>query len=112
MTTSIAPTELPAVIRGYLTAEDPDTALNTFTDDAVVVDEGATHRGTEAVRAWLHRGASEYTYTAELTGAERIDPDHWLAVQHLVGDFPGGVVDLRYHFTLRGDRIAELTIAP
>ena len=112
MTTSTTPTDLPDVIRGYLTAEDPDTAVHAFTDDAVVVDEGATHRGAEAVLAWLHRGASEYTYTAELTGVERIDTDHWLAVQHLVGDFPGGVVDLRYHVTLRGDRIAELTIAP
>ncbi|WP_138732081.1 nuclear transport factor 2 family protein [Modestobacter excelsi] len=112
MTTSLTPAELPAVVRSYLTARDADTAVHTFTDDAVVVDDGATHRGAEAVLSWLHRAASEYTYTTELTGAQRINGDHSLVVQHLVGDFPGGVVDLRYQFTVRGDRIAELTIAP
>ncbi len=104
--------DLPAVVRGYLAAHDPQTAVRAFTDDAVVVDDGTTHRGAEAVRGWLQRSASEYTYTTELTGTQRIDRDHWLVVQHLVGDFPGGVVDLRYRFSLRGDHIAELTIAP
>jgi len=33
-------------------------------------------------------------------------------VNHLEGDFPGGVVDLRYQFALKGDLIAELVIAP
>ncbi|WP_138758578.1 nuclear transport factor 2 family protein [Modestobacter altitudinis] len=112
MTTTITPAQLPAVVRSHLTTRDADAAVHAFTDDAVVVDDGATHRGAEAVRSWLHRAASEYTFTTEVTGAERIDADHWLVVQHLEGDFPGGVVDLRYHFTLRGDRIAELTIAP
>jgi hypothetical protein len=31
---------------------------------------------------------------------------------HLEGDFPGGVVDLRYRFVLAGGLIAELEIAP
>ena len=30
----------------------------------------------------------------------------------LEGDFPGGVVDLRYQFVLAYDRISELVIAP
>jgi hypothetical protein len=30
----------------------------------------------------------------------------------LEGNFPGGVVDLRYEFTLSIDRISALTIAP
>ena len=104
--------DLPAVVRSYLSAHDAQTAVRAFTDDAVVVDDRTTHRGAEAIRGWLQRSASEYRYSTELTGAQRIEFDHWLVVQHLVGDFPGGVVDLRYRFTLRGDRIAELTIAP
>jgi hypothetical protein len=35
-----------------------------------------------------------------------------VAVHHLEGDFPGGVVDLRFRFTLREGRIAELVIKP
>jgi hypothetical protein len=35
-----------------------------------------------------------------------------VAVNHLEGSFPGGVVDLAYRFTMDGDLIAELVIAP
>jgi hypothetical protein len=33
-------------------------------------------------------------------------------VHHLEGDFPGGSVDLRYQYTIRGGLISALTIAP
>ena len=33
-------------------------------------------------------------------------------VNHLEGDFPGGVVNLRYQFTVVDDLITELVIAP
>lgn len=106
---------LPAVITTYLTAHqarDLDPALAACTDDAVVTDEGRTHRGKQEIRAWLARSASEYTYTTTLVAAHRVDDDHYVAVHHLEGDFPGGVVDLRFRFTLAGDRIAELVIEP
>ena len=35
-----------------------------------------------------------------------------MAVNRLEGNFPGGVADLNFRFTLAGDRIAELVIAP
>lgn len=93
-------------------AGDLDTALRAFTPSAVVVDEGVTYRGTEEIRGFLAEGGAQYRYTTTLTGAERADADHWVAVHHLEGDFPGGVVDLRYRFTRDGDSIAELVIAP
>jgi ketosteroid isomerase-like protein len=113
--TSIQPDALPATIRGYLTAHaarDADTAVRAFTPDAVVVDEGRTHRGTAEVLGFLRDAGSEFTYTTELVGAERIDDRQWVTVHHLEGDFPGGVADLRYRFTLAGDLIAELVIGP
>jgi hypothetical protein len=39
--------------------------------------------------------------------AQRVDDDHYVAVHHLEGDFPGGVADLRFRFTLRDGHIAE-----
>jgi uncharacterized protein (TIGR02246 family) len=107
--------ELPEPITAYLAAHlarDADAALPLFTDDAVVVDDGHTHRGPDQIRDWLGRAASEYTYTTELTGASRLDDDRYVATHHLEGDFPGGVVDLRFRFTLREGRIAQLVIAP
>lgn len=107
--------QLPATIQTYLTAHrnrDVDGAVAAFADEATVTDEGTTRRGVAEIRDWLTNAASEYTYTSELTGTRRIDDDHWVATHHLEGDFPGGVVDLHYDFTLQDDRIQHLTIAP
>jgi len=56
--------------------------------------------------------ASEYTYTTALIGQRQEGPDQWTVVAHLEGDFPVGVVDLRYRFSLEQDRISKLIIAP
>ncbi|MGK3207798.1 nuclear transport factor 2 family protein [Amycolatopsis sp. MEPSY49] len=115
MSESIDLHELPAVITGYLAAHqarDLDPALAGYTEDAVVTDEGRTHRGKQEIRTWLTRTASQYTYTTTLVAAHRIDDEHYVAVHHLEGDFPGGVADLRFRFTLDDDRIAELVIEP
>ena len=112
--TDIQPHELPATIRDYLAAHDArdtDTALRAFTPTAVVVDDGVTHRGTEEIRAFLSKAGSEFTFTSTLVGAQRGGDADWVATKHLEGDFPGGVVDLRYRFVMDGDAIAELVIA-
>ena len=105
----------PSVVSAFLAAagaHDVDRTLPTLTPDAVVVDDGRTYRGPEEIAGWLRRSASEYSYTSTLTGIERLDDAHWVTTSHLEGDFPGGVVDLRYRFTLRGDQITEVVIAP
>lgn len=115
MTTSIETSQLPATIRDYLaahTARDTDTALRAFAPDALVVDDGHSFRGTEEIRAFLSEAGTQFEFTTELVGAERVDHTHWVAVQRLEGDFPGGVVELRYRFVLVGDLVAELVIAP
>jgi hypothetical protein len=107
--------QLPPTIESYLAArrnQDVDAALSAFAADATVTDEGRTHRGSVEIREWLADAATEYTYTIELTGTRRIDDERWIATHHLEGDFPGGVVDLDFGFTVRDDRIQELTIAP
>lgn len=104
----IDPAELPAAVTRFLDGRD----RAAFTGDAVVTDDGHTHTGLAAVEKWLATAASEYTYTVELTGAERIDAANYLVTTHLEGDFPGGQVDLRHRFTLRDGLIESLTIAP
>lgn len=106
---------LPEVVTSYLAAHesrDLDRALAYYTEDAVAVDEGHTYRGKHEIRTWLSRAATEYTYTTTLTDTHHIDDDHYVAVHHLEGNFPGGVVDLNFRFTLRDDHIAELVIEP
>ncbi|WP_432830002.1 nuclear transport factor 2 family protein [Dactylosporangium sp. CA-092794] len=93
-------------------ARDVDAAMACYAPDAVVTDDGHTYRGTDEIRGWLAGAAKEYTYTTEPVSTTRLDDEHYDVVQHLEGDFPGGVVDLHYRFTLRGSSIAELTIEP
>jgi hypothetical protein len=107
--------ELPEVIIRYQEAHDRhDTAaaLTAFAPDARVVDENREYRGFDEIRQWLQTAASEFTYTRTLVSAEAPTTGTWLVVNHLEGDFPGGVVDLRYKFVLTADLIAELLIAP
>jgi hypothetical protein len=113
--TSIEPTQLPATIRGYLAAHaarDTEAALRVFTPTAVVADQGQSFRGTDEILGFLREAGAEFSYTTELISALRIDDAHWVATNRLEGDFPGGIADLDYRFTLNGDLIAELVIAP
>jgi hypothetical protein len=113
--TTIQPTQLPPTIRAYLTAHaagEVGTAGRTFAPTAVVVDQGQTFRGSAQVLDFLRSAGGEFTYTTELVGAGRVDDAHWVAHVRLEGDFPGGVAELAYRFTLVEDLITELLITP
>lgn len=109
---------LPHAITTYLREAQPDRKpnlhdlLSAFAPDATVLDDGKTYRGHDEIRAWREGAASEYTYTAELTHAEKLDDTHYVLTHHLEGDFPGGQVDLIYRFTLTNNLITTLEIAP
>ena len=105
----------PAVITRYFAAQaarDFDTLVTLFADDAIVIDEGKTRRGTKEIRAWRENVASVYEYTTELVGVEAAGEGKYVARVRLEGNFPGGTVDLRYHFTVDGEQIRRLEIAP
>ena len=107
--------ELPEVITRYQEAHDrrhTAAALSVFAPDAMVVDENREYRGSDEIRHWLQTAAGEFTYTRTCVSAEAPATDTWLVLNHLEGDFPGGVVDLCYKFVLTPDLIAELIIAP
>jgi ketosteroid isomerase-like protein len=105
----------PFQVAVYLDAvarDDLEASLAAFTPDAVVIDEGRARTGAE-IREWRSTVATEYTYTTDFRTLEALDESHFVALHHLEGDFPGGVVDLRYQFELGSDgRIARLEIAP
>jgi hypothetical protein len=106
---------LPPAVGQYQDAHDRhdvDAALATFSPTATVKDDGHEYHGRDEIRDWLARASTQFTYTRTLIGANAIDANTWLVTNHLEGDFPGGVVDLRYRFVLTGDLISELEIAP
>ena len=106
---------LPSVITNYQDAHDRHdvaTALLQFTPDAEVTDEGRTYRGAAGVETFLRTAAAEFTFTRTLVEATEAARDEWVVTNHLEGDFPGAVADLRYRFRLVGDLISRLEIAP
>lgn len=105
----------PDVITRYFAAaakRDTDGVLALFADDAVVVDEDHTWRGATGVRAWWGGPATTYEYTTEVQSVEPAGGADYVARVRLEGNFPGGTVDLRYRFSVDGQRISRLEIAP
>ena len=105
--------KLPEVITSYLTAHharDLDKAIERYTDDSSVTDEGRTYNGPDEIREWLSRSANEFTYTIEMTAAIKLGDERYDVAHHLEGNFPGGKVDLHFRFTLHDGKIARLVI--
>ena len=104
---------LPKPIAAYFTADQGDggDVSRCFTEDAFVKDEGHTHRGRAAIKAWKTDASAKYEYTCEPIACEEKD-GKTIVTSHLVGNFPGSPVDLRFFFNLEGDKIASLEIIP
>ncbi|RST85331.1 nuclear transport factor 2 family protein [Aquibium carbonis] len=106
--------QLPSPIAAYFEADrsrSADAVAACFRDDAVVKDERKVHAGREAIRRWKAEASTAFSYTVEPFAIAR-DPGRTVVTSHVVGDFPGSPIDLRYLFVLDGDRIAELEIVP
>lgn len=103
---------LPEPVRAYFEAEKHDNTQSMsdyFADNAVVRDENRTHTGLAAIRAWKEDAKATTSYqvtplTAEAAGEQLI------VTGKVEGNFPGSPVNLRYVFTLAGDRITGLEI--
>jgi hypothetical protein len=104
---------LPKPIAAYFTADkgDGEAVSRCFTENAVVKDEGHTHKGRAAIKAWKTDASAKYQYTCEPLACEERDAKT-VVTGHLVGNFPGSPVDLRYFFGLEGDKIASLEVVP
>lgn len=109
----LMPDQLPAVIARYLAAADDRDAVGLaacFTADGSVLDEGESFIGPDAIAAWREGLASKYTYTSKVTGTQPQPDGSFRVSARVEGNFPGGVADLAYRFTLREELIASLTI--
>src|SRR5436190_12020714 len=104
---------LPKPIAAYFTADkgDGEAVSQCFTENAVVKDEGHTHKGRAAIKEWKTDASAKYEYTSEPFACQEKD-GKTVVTSHLVGNFPGSPVDLRFFFELEGDKIASLEIKP
>ena len=106
---------VPDVVRSYFVLDanrEIESIVALFTDDATVVDEGETRHGTTAIHAWQTGPASRYTYTTDVLGTDALTTDQFVVTGRLTGNFPSGTAELKWTFTVAGDRISQLVIAP
>lgn len=104
--------KLPNGVEAYFAADrdgGPDAVAATFTDNGIVKDEGKTHVGRDAIREWKAGTTLKYTYTMEPLSVSTED-EKTQVMCHVVGDFPGSPVDLRFCFVLADGKIAELEV--
>ena len=104
---------LPKPIAAYFTADRGDSAAiaRCFADNAVVKDEGHTYDGLAAIKQWKSDSSKKYTYTSEPFASEDKD-GKTIVTSRLTGNFPVSPVDLRFFFSLDGNKIASLEIIP
>lgn len=104
---------LPSPIRAYFEADqhhDDAAFIGAFAPDAVVVDEGRTYAGRQAIVAWWRAAKAEFEYVVEPLEVD--EKDEVTEVRGKVtGRFPGSPAILTYAFRLERDQISRLEIA-
>lgn len=103
---------LPPAIAAYFLANarlDADGMAAPFAPDAVVHDEGRSHRGTAAIRAWIAEATIGNAAVATPVAVRR-DGLQVAVAADVTGSFPGSPIRLTLRFTLADDAIAELEI--
>jgi SnoaL-like domain len=105
--------KLPEPIAAYFNADkrDGEAVARCFTRQAVVKDEGQTHSGPAAIKAWKTEASAKYSYINEPFAVEQRE-GRYIVTSRLTGNFPGSPVDLRFVFRLERGKIAYLEIAP
>lgn len=104
--------DLPPPIAAYMAASarlDADAILAPFAADAVVHDERHTHRGRDAIRAWIVEAALGNAAVPTPVAVTRDGGDHVVTAE-VAGRFLGSPITLAFRFTLAGERIAALEI--
>jgi uncharacterized protein (TIGR02246 family) len=92
-------------------APDSERVLALFAEDAVVKDEGAEHRGRDAIRAWMHETRRKYGLIKVEPSAVAEKDGTTTVTSRVSGDFKGSPATLRYAFTVEHPAIRRLEIA-
>jgi hypothetical protein len=104
--------ELPKPIADYFAADkdsDGTRLSQCFTENATVKDEGKIYSGRAEIARWKLESTQKYQYTSQPVTSETTE-GKTIVTSRVSGNFPGSPINLRYCFTLDGDKIASLEI--
>jgi hypothetical protein len=104
--------KLPTILEEYFRAKnahDEQGMAACFADDAVVFDEGAERRGTAAIEKWIADTTAKYRVSAQPNKLEE-ENGETIVTAKIAGNFDGSPIDLRFCFTLEGEKIKSLAV--
>jgi len=100
-------TPLTACFVESMNAQDSAAFIACFAPDALVEDEGHTHRGTAEITAWIEAAFANFQPVLEVTATTSTGTG--VVITGLVsGTFPGSPIVLNYHLTIAQDEITAL----
>lgn len=102
---------LPKPIEVYFTNDQADAAglELCFTENAFVKDDGHTHTGIAAIKAWRADALKKYTLISEPLSFEEQN-SKIIVTSRDSGNFPGSPILFRYTFGLDGDKITSMEV--
>lgn len=103
---------LPNIISDLLSAQanfNSTAYASCFSEMAVILDEGETHKGRDEIRQWNDTTNAKYKTTLEPIDFSTSDKTSILTAK-VSGTFDGSPVILKYHFELKNGLIEGLKI--
>lgn len=94
----------------HMNQQDAVAFCSCFAEDAVVEDEGRTHRGLEAIEGWISNAFTQYAPVLEPKDVTETDSG-CILTGLVTGNFPGSPIMLNYHLTIERDQITALKCA-
>ena len=107
-------TKLSPLLAAFVAAQnahDSAAFIACFSNDAVVHDEGHSHKGAPAIKAWFEEVSRKYRTLLEVTGIATHDAETILT-GNISGNFEGSPFPLRYQMTISDGKITAVKIAP
>ena len=91
-------------------AQDIEAVAANFSEGAIVRDEQKNRQGIAAIRQWAGEVSKKYRPTVEPLDVAQTD-GRTIVTGRVSGNFPGSPIELRYVFTLNGEKIERLEIS-
>lgn len=101
---------LPRTVAAYFeaaNAHDSRLLPDTFTEDAVVQDEGHEYRGLAAIMAWNETATAKYALNLSVTSV-RQEAEQMVVQAQASGNFDGSPTTITYFFTMADQKISHL----
>ena len=104
--------QLPPILTEYIrasNAHEVEAILACFSEAATVRDENETLHGKAAIRGWIAKTITRYSFRFDPLSLHQ-DEDETILSMSVSGTFPGSPVTLDFQFRTEGGKIASLSI--